>query len=303
MSAFEPKELRQVFSQFPTGVTIITTRSDEGEPIGMTASSFNTVSIDPPLILWSIDKRSLSLEVFKTCTFFAVNILSDHQIALSNKFSGRGEDKFSGVEYSEGECGCPLIKNTLAQLICKNWNVYEAGDHLIMVGEVVKYYLTENARPLVFSQGSYAQANPHYHTFDRQQIETLTQQDFLNNHLLYLLRATYNRLSEEFYERLNIVAGVSPEMWRVYACLANGQSLSFEILSDFVMQPPEALLDTLNSIKPNVQLNDKEAQLTNEGVQIAQKLLLIAEQYKIELSNRVGTNKYEIMKNTLRELA
>lgn len=109
MSNFDTKELRQVFSQFPTGVTVITTRTADGEPIGVTASSFNTVSISPTLILWSIDKGARSLEAFKSCEYFAVNILSDKQIPISNRFAGRGQDKFGGINYTSGLGDAPLI--------------------------------------------------------------------------------------------------------------------------------------------------------------------------------------------------
>ncbi|WP_367107021.1 flavin reductase family protein [uncultured Psychrobacter sp.] len=306
MPTFEPKALRQVFSQFPTGVTVITTRNAEGAPIGMTASSFNSVSVDPALILWSIDKGAYSLEAFKDCDYFAVNILSDQQIALSNRFAGRGEDKFSGFEYTNGLGDSPLLPEALAQLQCKNWSIYEGGDHLIMVGEVIDYKITENERPLVFSQGSYAQASPHYdslnNSLDANQMETIGQREFLDDHLLYLLRAAYNQLSEVFYQRLNTATGVSPDMWRIYACLADGQPLSLDVLEGFVMQPRDALLDTLASIGSNIHLDNETVQLTDKGMQIAQKLLMIEKEYKQEVSNRVDDNSYAEMKRTLRKL-
>lgn len=302
MSNFEPKELRQVFSQFPTGVTVITTRTSEGEPIGVTASSFNTVSVDPALILWSIDKGAHSLDAFQNCEYFAVNILSDQQIAMSNRFAGRGQDKFSGVDYIDGAGECPLLPEALAQLQCKNWNIYEGGDHLIMVGEVIDYKIADNARPLVFSQGSYSQASPHYDVLNVNQEAFMGEHEFLEDHLLYLLRAAYNQLSKVFYERLNVTAGVSPEVWRIYACLANGKPLELDLLGRFVMQPRSALLDTLTRIGASVQFDDKTARLSDEGVQIAQKLLMLEKQYKKELSNRVEGDRYNEMKKTLREL-
>lgn len=302
MSNFDPKELRQVFSQFPTGVTVITTRTADGEPIGVTASSFNTVSVSPALILWSIDKGAHSLEAFQNCEYFAVNILNDQQIPLSNRFAGRGQDKFEGVDYTNGLGDCPLLPAALTQLQCKNWNIYEGGDHLIMIGEVVDYKITDNARPLVFSQGSYSQASPHYDVSNTKQVEVLNQHDFLEDHILYLLRASYTQLSKVFYDRLNQAEGVSPELWRIYACLADGKPLDLDILGQFVMQPKSALLDSLKSINAHVECDAQTACLTAEGVQIAQKLLTIEKQYKKDLANRVEGKKYDEMKETLRTL-
>lgn len=302
MSNFDPKELRQVFSQFPTGVTVITTRTAEGEPIGVTASSFNTVSVSPALILWSIDKGAHSLEAFQNCEYFAVNILSDQQIPLSNRFAGRGQDKFSDVDYTNGLGDSPLLPEALTQLQCKNWNIYDGGDHLIMVGEVVDYKIADNARPLVFSQGSYSQASPHYDVLNTKQVDVLNQHDFLEDHILYLLRASYTQLSNVFYDRLNEAAGVSPELWRIYACLADGNPLDLDSLGHFVMQPKTALLDALKSIGAHVQCDTQTACLTADGVQIAQKLLTIEKQYKKELADRVEGDSYNEMKKTLRTL-
>ncbi len=300
MSSFDSKELRQVFSQFPTGVTVITTRTAEGEPIGVTASSFNTVSVNPPLILWSVDKGAHSLDAFKNCEHFAVNILSDQQIALSNCFAGRGQDKFSGVDYTNGLGDSPLLPEALTQLQCKNWNIYEGGDHLIMIGEVIDYNVSENSRPLVFSQGSYSQASPHYDVSNTKQVDAVDQHEFLEDHILYLLRASYNKLSKVFYDRLSVVAGVSPDLWRIYACLSHGKSLSLETLSSFVMQPKQALLDSLDNMGSNAQIDGQNVCLSEEGVEIAQKLLMVEKQFKDELANRVEGDSYQEMKNTLR---
>ena len=301
MSNFDSKELRQVFSQFPTGVTVITTRSSDGEPIGVTASSFNTVSVSPALVLWSIDKGAHSLEAFKNCEYFAVNILSDKQIALSNCFAGRGQDKFNGVDYAMGLGDSPLLPEALTQLQCKNWNIYEGGDHLIMIGEVIEYKVSENARPLVFSQGSYSQASPHYDVSNTKQIEKFDQHKFLEDHILYLLRASYNQLSKVFYDRLNMAAGVSPELWRIYACLSDGNSLDLETLGSFVMQPKQALLDAVDSLGSNILMDGESVCLSEEGVKIAQKLLKVERQFKQDLANRVEDDSYQEMKSTLRK--
>lgn len=308
MTNFDAKALRQVYGQFPTGVTVITTRTADGEPIGFTASSFNSVSMDPPLILWSIDKCAYSLEAFQNCEYFAVHILSDKQIALSNRFAGRGEDKFSGLDYATGTGGSPLLAGALAQLQCKNWNIYEGGDHLIMVGEVIDFSLAESGRPLVFSQGSYSQASQHVEMKKNQQSQggTFTiQQDFLNNHLLYLLRGAYNELSQSFYQKLNESKGISPEAWRVYACLADGNKMSLATLSDYVMQPQPSLIDTLSlmgNAQVTIDFGTNSACLTASGRETATALIDLSHQHDIELAGHLSSENLDEVKRILRKL-
>lgn len=157
---FTSKELRQTFGCFPTGVTVITTKDADGAPIGVTASSFNSVSMDPPLILWSVDKVAYSASIFKNAKHFTVNILSDAQVDISNRFASRGEDKFKDIDWCDDEHGMPNIADASAQLRCNTWNVYEGGDHYIIVGEVMS--LANNQKPpLVFATGGYCIAQPH----------------------------------------------------------------------------------------------------------------------------------------------
>ena len=129
---FDPKDFRRALSQFPTGVTVITTLDAEGNPVGVTASSFNSVSLDPTLVLWSIDKGAHSLAAFEKAEHFAVNILGRDQVATSNNFASRGQDKFANIDYSSGLGNAPLLTEFAAQFECKTWAVYEGGDHLIL---------------------------------------------------------------------------------------------------------------------------------------------------------------------------
>lgn len=153
---FDSKAFRQTLGQFPTGVTIITTRSAHGNPVGMTASSFNSVSINPPLILWSIDHKAHGLDIFRESEYFAVNILSEQQQDLSNVFASTGADKFKGLNFAEGIGQTPLLAGCLAQLECRTWNTYDGGDHTIIIGEVLDYRHDDSKNALVFYQGDYA---------------------------------------------------------------------------------------------------------------------------------------------------
>lgn len=158
--AVDIKHFRKALSQFPTGVTVITMNSGD-QLIGVTASSFNTVSLNPPLVLWSVDKSAFSAELFKSTPFFAVNVLADTQIEISNRFASRGADKFAQTEFELSELGNPLIHGCNAQFECKSWAAYDGGDHHILVGEVINYYFTEESSPLVFAQGKYCISEAH----------------------------------------------------------------------------------------------------------------------------------------------
>lgn len=158
---FDTKDFRRALGKFPTGVTIITAKDKEGKPIGVTASSFNSVSIDPALVLWSVDKNGFSTKAIQQAEYFAINVLSTSQVDMSNRFAGRDPNKFNGVPYSESPHGSPLFKHCAAQFECRTWNIYEGGDHLIIVGEVLAYRHFEAIPPLVFVDGDYATSAEH----------------------------------------------------------------------------------------------------------------------------------------------
>lgn len=151
----EPLHLRQVFGQFATGVTIVTTGGITGEAVGMTVSSFNTVSLEPPLILWCIDKKTGCFDAFNQCRHFAIHVLSDEQDNLSSLFARRGVDKFSQLDYHMSERGVPLLHEYCARLQCTLTARHEGGDHLIMVGRVDQMH-TQDRAPLIFHRGTYA---------------------------------------------------------------------------------------------------------------------------------------------------
>ncbi|HSW11845.1 MAG TPA: flavin reductase [Solimonas sp.] len=155
--AFDPRELRATLGTFTTGVTIITARSADGTPVGVTANSFNSVSLDPPMVLWSLAKNSRSLAAFDEAGHFAVHILSAGQEELSNRFAKGGTDKFSGVDTGDGAGGVPLLAGCTARLQCRTSFKYEGGDHIIFVGEVVAFDRS-GLPPLVFQSGKYAVA-------------------------------------------------------------------------------------------------------------------------------------------------
>ncbi|MBE9397816.1 flavin reductase [Pontibacterium sp. N1Y112] len=275
-TTFDIRDFRRALSQFPTGVTVITTLDGNGEPIGVTASSFNSVSIDPPLILWSIDKGAYSLETFQNTEHFAVNVLGRDQVETSNRFASRGEDKFKDVAYSAGVGGSPILDSYAAQFECKTWAVYEGGDHLILVGEVLDYRYNDASAPLVFARGSYAVSSQHP-VASKGDSENASG-EFVGDYLLYLLRETYNRFSAELYPKMQ-AEGVNPEEWRVLAMLLDNGAMQIDALAPLVMQPSVALRQTAEWMQDRglvVLAANDTLELSAEGAALADKLLGIA---------------------------
>lgn len=149
-----PESYRKVMGCFPTGVTVMTLDDGYGTRVGVTASSFNTVSMDPPLILWSLALKAPSLAAFRRVSHFAVNVLGCEQEELALRFARPAEDKFAGVDTASGITGAPLIKNALAHIECRIAARHQGGDHEIMLGEVISLRRRQG-EPLVFRRGEF----------------------------------------------------------------------------------------------------------------------------------------------------
>jgi flavin reductase (DIM6/NTAB) family NADH-FMN oxidoreductase RutF/DNA-binding IclR family transcriptional regulator len=159
-TTFDTRELRQVLGAFVTGVTVITTVDAKGERHGLTVNSFSSVSLDPPLILWSQSLTAPSHSVFRDAERFAVNILADDQVPVSNRFARGGGDKFEGCQTEPGLGGVPLIRGCAAWLECKRVDAILGGDHMVFLGQVERIERTARP-PLVFGGGRYLVAQPH----------------------------------------------------------------------------------------------------------------------------------------------
>ncbi|CAM3786785.1 flavin reductase family protein [Polaromonas hydrogenivorans] len=155
-SKIDPREMRSAFGKFATGVTVVTTRAAEGHLVGLTVNSFSSLSLDPPLILWSLVKHSPNLQVFCDAPHFAINILSADQQGIARQFATPVKDKFVGVDSDLSTHGIPLLADALAHFECSLAHVYEGGDHLIFVGKVEKFSTFERC-PLLFHGGDFQQ--------------------------------------------------------------------------------------------------------------------------------------------------
>ncbi|MEP6717084.1 MAG: flavin reductase family protein [Terriglobia bacterium] len=155
----DPSLYRRTCARFATGITVVTVVDESGHPHGITVNSFSSVSLDPPLVLVSIDLRNAILGHFLSSSYFAINILAEHQENLSRRFSSVSENRFHGIDWHPGEFGVPLLPGVLAQLECSVANTLEAGDHTVLIGEVRTASYTEG-KPLVYFNSAYGNLAP-----------------------------------------------------------------------------------------------------------------------------------------------
>lgn len=152
---FNEKDFRNALGSFTTGVTIVTTMEPGGTPTGLTVNSFASVSLQPPLVLWSIDKQSGSCETFVNSGHFAIHILYKTQQPLSKLFSSKSDNKFNGISWNTGMNGSPILPDYISCFECTTESTYEGGDHIILLGRVNKYDIKNDEPPLLFHSGEY----------------------------------------------------------------------------------------------------------------------------------------------------
>ena len=158
-SPIDPRDFRNALGAYATGVTIITAAAPDGKPYGLTCNSFASVSLNPPLVLWSLVVFSQSMSVFQNASHFAVNVLGASQQALANKFAKSSDDKFAGVEWRPGLGNAPILADSVANFQCRAANRYYGGDHVIFLG-AVEAYSYNRQEPLLFARGSYGRFLP-----------------------------------------------------------------------------------------------------------------------------------------------
>ncbi len=156
------RAFRDALGHFPTGVAIVTARAPDGRAVGLTINSFSSLSLDPPLVTWSLVNRSPSLEAFERCSHFAIHVVSQEQVPAALDFANpQIPDKFAQVSHEEGEGGVPVIAGCVATFVCENHRRHEGGDHTLFIGKVVRYSAAPEFEPAVFHRGRFtALASP-----------------------------------------------------------------------------------------------------------------------------------------------
>lgn len=283
ITEFDSKAFRRALGNFATGITVITATTPNGIRAGMTANSFNSVSLEPPLILWSIGKNSGSCAVFEQASHFAVNVLAADQIEVSNHFARPSEDKFAEVNYSEGLGKAPILPDTSACFQCKRHQIIDGGDHWIMIGKVMAFEDAGRA-PLIYHQGSYSVVMPHARFLDYGSQATNSEaterlRNRLNDNLYYLMQQAV-RAYQADYAPLQLSTGLRTSEARMLIVLQETPSLKDADLRREVNMP-EAEVNNATEIlqrKGLIQRTHNGYSITASGREQAETLWQLSRQ-------------------------
>jgi 3-hydroxy-9,10-secoandrosta-1,3,5(10)-triene-9,17-dione monooxygenase reductase component len=301
------RQFRAALGAFATGVTLVTTRNAAGEDIGLTANSFNSVSLDPPMVLWSLARKSLSLPAFLESGYFAVHVLAATQEDLSITFATRGADKFAQLAVTRGAGGIPLLPGCSALFQCKTAFNYEGGDHVIFVGEVQEFEHF-NRPPLVFHSGRYAVAvekAPATPPPNRE--DTEPDSSFSQDFLIYLLQRAHFQLFLGLRRDLER-HGLSEDQWFVLSILGISDNRTVAELDQLLWYTGRRvtyeLLASLNasgfarlhgSYDPHARVI-----LTDAGKRVVLQLVAMAKAAESDAERNLGYGETQLLKKALR---
>lgn len=304
-SGFDPRAFRRALGNFATGVTVMTAATAAGQKAGVTANSFNSVSLDPALILWSIDKRSTSYEVFAEATHFAVNILAADQIDLSNQFARPKDDKFAGVEFERGEGGAPLLADCAARFQCERHQILEGGDHWILIGKVVAFD-DFGRSPLLYHQGAYSMVLPHTRMHRKEEIQRPASafQGRLADNLYYLMTQAV-RCYQASYQPRQLSTGLRTSEARMLMVLENDSALGMADLQREVDMPLREIEQAVEILKRKGMVaegGEGGYRLTETGVEQTEDLWSIAREQQEKVFSRFSPDEVEGFKKMLKAL-
>ena len=303
---FDSKAFRRALGNFATGVTVITATTPEGERAGVTANSFNSVSLDPALILWSIDKRSGSCEIFEKASHFAVNILAADQIDISNHFARPSDDKFAKITYTNGLGNAALLPDCAASFQCEAYQTLDGGDHWILIGKVVAFEDSGRA-PLVYHQGSYSVVMPHSRFPNKKEdepaaIERLKSR-FKNHYYYLMLQAT--RAYQADYAPLQLSSGLRTSEARMLMVLQESSKLDRSALLREVNMP-EGEVDNAAAIlqrKGLINCDQETYTITPKGEEEAEGLWTLARQQQEKVFGEFSEEELTTFKKILNRVA
>ena len=308
-SNFDAAEFRKALGSFATGVTIITTRAADGTPVGLTANSFNSVSLNPPLVLWSLANPSLSLPAFRAASHWTVHILSSDQEALSARFAKRSDTKFEGLETESGLGGVPMLEGCSARFQCRTAFQYEGGDHVIFLGEVLSFDRCD-AAPLVFHGGRYA------HATRRDPLDTKPRSAYLagsfgDDFLGYLLGRSHFRMFAQIRQHLE-QAHLSDQEFYVLSSLTLKRAMSVKDLdagmAGVLDQNSRGAVESLvqhglaRETAPDEGAEGPAYELTEAGRENALRVISAAKAVEADVLDRLGPGEAPVLKSLLNRL-
>ncbi|MDD2058950.1 flavin reductase family protein [Pseudomonas sp. GD03860] len=304
---FDPQAFRTALGTFTTGVTIITTQAEDGSPVGITANSFNSVSLNPPLVLWSLSKKARSLPIFSNGKHWNVHVLSTEQEQLSGRFATQGEDKFAEIQFDDGVSEAPLLQDCTARFQCRTAFQYEGGDHVIFVGEVLAFDHSERA-PLAFQSGQYALAMRKPRSELRLATTPPPECSYTEDLLGYLLGRAHYQLLNALRLLLNNQQ-LDEQAFFILSVLCIRDNLSLEEINTFVDYTGHEVtlasmrfLERQNMVAIEGEPGHLRFVLTANGREASLQQLALAKVVEEELSAKLGPADAQALKVLLKRL-
>jgi 3-hydroxy-9,10-secoandrosta-1,3,5(10)-triene-9,17-dione monooxygenase reductase component len=305
LDQFDRREFRSALGMFATGVTIITAAAPDGSRAGVTANSFNSVSLTPPLVLWCLAKESRSVPIFNASGYWGVHVLSAGQVALANRFARSAEDKFAGLELQTGAGQIPLLSGCAARLQCKTLSQFEGGDHIIFVGEVVAFERAD-VPPLVFHGGNYAIAT-------RKMSLSLSggapdpEATFGENFMGYLLARAHFQFYSHIHEAIAREGLDDLEYFILNVLSIRDGTSAPEINARYSYTGHIATVDVLERLRTRgfVRLstrgNELVCHLTDAGRELTARLIALTQTMESDVLRRFGDHDAEAFRNLLKK--
>lgn len=295
-------DFRTALGSFATGVTVVTTLDRGGQPVGVTASSFNSVSLDPPLVLWSLSQSAKSNEAFCSSGHFAIHVLAADQEDLSNRFAQSGGDKFSAVAWTGGELGSPVLDHYAALFECRTLHQYEGGDHVILVGEVIAFDRRE-VPPLLFHGGRYAETRTREPGAEAETVD-IEHGVFSDDFLFYLIARAHFQASGPSRRKMDAL-GLSQRDYLTLAVLSmEAPATAAEIaqrLEATGYAPDTAQLEAM-AARGLLQAAGEGYELTPKGRELHIRVLSVAKASEDELYAHLTPGELSEAKRLLRKI-
>lgn len=300
----DPKAFRRALGNFATGVTIVTAQTSDGTKVGVTASSFNSLSMDPPLILWSSIKAARSSAIFEAASHFAVNILASDQLEMSNHFARQQKDKFAGIDWEPGIGGAPVFPNCSGRFQCETYDKLDGGDHWIFVGRVVAFD-DFGRTPLCFHRGSYSMVFSHPDTFSKPGQGEPHDVDGgrMGKHAFFLMLRAVRAYQDRYQPKLETL-GLSLIEARILLVMNDLSGLSAEELVIHLHTPlTEARAALLSLDDRGLVLEDGAGfSLTDAGQEKADQCWQVAEAHATETFANFSDDEVKTFTSVLRGL-
>lgn len=300
MSSVDSREFRRVLGHFATGVTVVTTLDENGAPVGITVNSFNSVSLEPPMVLWSIARKSGKRAAFENSEYFVVNILGADQVALSQRFARGGDTQFTDIQWRPGIGGTPLLPACAARFQCRKVYQYDGGDHIIIVGRVDRFDET-TSEALVFHRGKYGVVETH--PGDDQTPPGGYEDDFL---MALLMRAAYEFVQP--FKRRIAELDLSEAEVRVLTFLNEHDARDIPRLAYGTMLPEDQVAAAVESLLAQSLItrdppSSPLVAITDEGRRRVLPVLAIAKAHEARVLAQYTPEQVFRLKRELRELA